>query len=65
MKAKDAAKLTIGDRVEWTEDDAPVYGEVTETGYNAIKVMWDDGQAGIYPFTGKSVPHIERIGGRA
>ena len=48
MTPKDSKKLTIGDRVQiWAESPDACTGSVIETGYNAIKVAWDDGQIGI------------------
>jgi hypothetical protein len=45
MDAKVARRLTVGNKVRFLQDG--VLGEVIETGYNAVKIAWADGQVGI------------------
>ena len=48
MTFQDSKKLTISDRVQiWAESPDACTGSVIETGCNAVKVEWDDGQIGI------------------
>ncbi len=44
MDSKAARRLKIGTRVRFSDG---VFGTVIETGYNAVKVDWEDGQVGI------------------
>jgi len=43
MTYKQALKLKVGDRVHWDGEGDQVGGSVIETGYNAVKVQWDNG----------------------
>lgn len=57
MTAKQAAKLKVGDRVYWDNDEADV-GTVVETGFNAVKVHWAvPSPEGLSPWT--SLLHFE------
>ena len=48
MDEKQAKRLKIGDRVQiWAESPDACTGTVSETGYNAVKIEWDDDQIGI------------------
>ncbi len=41
MNSSQMKKLKVGDRVVWTAENA--LGAVSEVGYCAVKVQWDDG----------------------
>jgi hypothetical protein len=43
MDAKESKKLKVGDGVIFSDG---VTGTVIETGYNAVKIDWADGQLG-------------------
>lgn len=48
MDTKEAAKLKVGDRLLiWADTEHACSGVVIETGYNAVKTRWDDGQIGV------------------
>lgn len=44
MTSKDSKKLKTGAAVQFSDG---VAGTVIETGYNAVKIEWADGQIGI------------------
>ncbi len=46
MTTNEARHFKEGDRVHFHADEA-CCGTVTEVGYNAVKVAWDDGQIGV------------------
>jgi hypothetical protein len=46
MDATASKRLKIGERVCWDEDESDL-GTVVETGYNAVKIQWENGQTGI------------------
>lgn len=46
MTEKESKKLQRGAQVIWENDPADK-GTVTETGYNAVKIAWDNGQVGV------------------
>ena len=53
MDSKQAERVKIGDRIKWhgIDDDSEVsYGSVIETGFNAFKVEYEDGQIDTYKF---------------
>lgn len=65
MTPADARKLKCEDRVVWDDgsyvnDKREDVGTVCETGYNAIKVLWDDGTIGLYHFSsgGQEIVHV-------
>jgi hypothetical protein len=44
MDSKEAKRLKISERVQiWAASPDACTGTVIETGYNAIKIRWDDG----------------------
>lgn len=45
MKNKEAAKLKVGDRVMWNNNPQDL-GTVSEVGYCAVRIKWDNGQTG-------------------
>jgi hypothetical protein len=47
MTAKDSKRLEVDDQVVWGDDPHDV-GTVIETGYNAVKISWDNGQTSIH-----------------
>ena len=44
MTTKEAKKLKVAERVKFSDG---VLGTIMETGYNAVKIAWDDGQVGV------------------
>lgn len=54
MKVEIARKLEIGDQLIWKPDGAR--GTVTDKGYAAITITWEDGQAGIFQFEHPETP---------
>lgn len=48
MRLNEARKLKIDDRVEiWAGSPDAAAGTVIETGYNAVKIKYDDGVIGV------------------
>jgi hypothetical protein len=48
MNTREAKKLKVGDRIIlWAGKPSACTGTVIQTGYNAVKTKWDDGQIGI------------------
>lgn len=74
MLTAEAKKLKVGRRVIiWWGTPSACTGTVIETGYNAVKIEWDDGQVGIihhndhhnverYSSTQSIVPDAEKAG---
>ncbi len=54
MTLKELKKSKIGDKVRWESFEEGVVesvgGEVSEVGYAAVKIQWDDGKVAIIPF---------------
>jgi hypothetical protein len=53
MNSEQAKHIKVGNRVRWQslDDDLPSeFGTVSETGFNAFKVEYDDGQVDTYKF---------------
>jgi hypothetical protein len=44
MTEKEASKLKVGAHVQFSDG---VRGVVRDTGYNAVEIIWDDGQQGV------------------
>jgi len=49
MSPDEASKLVVGDCLLW-EENQDDQGVVTETGYCAVKIQWDNGQLGTIHF---------------
>jgi hypothetical protein len=45
MTRRESEALKAGDVVRWQRDGE--YGEVTETNWVGVKIVWDDGQVGV------------------
>ena len=49
MKSQEAKTLQVGDPVVWIPDKGK--GEVVEINHCSVKILWEDGQSGIFQFT--------------
>jgi hypothetical protein len=49
MKSQEAETLQVGDAVVWIPDKGK--GEVIEKNLCSVKMLWEDGQSGIFQFT--------------
>jgi hypothetical protein len=61
MKPQEAETLQVGDAVVWIPDKGK--GEVIEKNHCSVKILWEDGQSGIFQFT-DLMSQIERAGSR-
>jgi len=59
MNSRIAKRQKVGQRVRHLDDNTE--GEIIETGYNAIKVRWDDGVIAIYKHVSAGVTRVEPI----
>jgi hypothetical protein len=49
MKPQEAETLQVGDAVVWIPDKGK--GEVIGKNHCSVKILWKDGQSGIFQFT--------------
>jgi hypothetical protein len=49
MKSQEAETLQVGDAVVWIPDNGK--GKVIEKNHCSVKILWEDGQSGIFQFT--------------